>query len=281
MSNQPPPTDPSEDPTRMFDSTRPEEKLPLPERMPRRGYESQRRMSPPPPQYSEPYPPPSSPPPAAPPPLGPSRYTGGQRPVEAVPVRVPKAPRSKKDSGLYLPWWSLVVLILIVGGGAVLLLAFALNAGENFILGDQTPQVIVVTNALTGNTVGQPTNNTNVQPVTTPGSVPPSAQPINTPVPTAPPTQTGIPGVTTGCPLGALVEVVGTAPTGLSIRSEPQQGQNILSVAPDGEQFTIVGGPQTSVAVDGTSLEFCQVEGITNPNRKGWAARQYLAEVNQ
>lgn len=280
MSNQPPRNDPSEDPTRMVDSTRPEDKLPLPERMPRRGYEGQRRMNPPSPQYTDSYPSQSSPP-AAPPPPGPSRYTGPQRPVEAAPMRrVSTAPRSKKDSGLYLPWWSLVVLILVVGGGAILLLAMVLNAGENFILGDQTPQVIVVTNALTGNVVGQPTTNTTGQTFTTPGSVPPTAQLINTSVPTAQPTQTGIPGVTTGCPLGAIVEVVGTAPTGLSIRNEPQQGNNILSVAPDGEQFTIVGGPQTSVAVDGTSLEFCQVEGITNPDRAGWAARQYLAQIN-
>jgi hypothetical protein len=281
MSDQPPHNDPAEDPTRMFDPSRPEEKLPLPERMPRRGYEGQRRMSPPPPAAAPNYAPPPSSPPAAPPP-GPSRYgAAGQRPVEAAPVRIPPPPRSKKDSGLYLPWWSLLVLILVVGGGAVLLLMFVLNAGENFVLGDQTPQVIVVTNALTGNTVGQPSNTTNVQPpVTTPGGVAPSAQPINTTVPTAAPTETNIPGVTTGCPIGAVVEVVGTAPTGLSIRSEPQQGQNILSVAPDGEQFTIVAGPQTSVAVDGTSLEFCQVEGITNTNRQGWAARQYLAEVN-
>ncbi|MBI5928097.1 MAG: SH3 domain-containing protein [Chloroflexi bacterium] len=278
MSDQPPRNDPSEDPTRMFDATRPEEKLPLPERMPRRGYEGQRRMSPPPAQTTGSYPPPGSPPPAAPPPA-PSRYSGGQRPAEAPAVQhVPRAPRSKKDSGLYLPWWSLVVLILVVGGGALLLLMIVLNAGENFILGDQTPQVIVVTNALTGNTVGQHANPTNAQ---APGSVPPTAQPISTAVPTAQPTQTGIPGVSTGCPIGLVVEVVGTAPTGLSIRSEPQQGQNILSVAPDGEQFTIVAGPQVSVAVDGTSLEFCQVEGITNTNRQGWAARQYLAEVTQ
>jgi hypothetical protein len=198
-------------------------------------------------------------------------------------ARAPRPPRSKRDSGLYLPWWSLLVLILVVGVGAVAMLLTVLNLGESFVLGDQTPQVIVVTNALQGNNVGSAPGITGNQPplAVTPGSVPPSAVPILSPVPTAEPTRTPLPGVTTGCPQNATLEVVGTAPTGLSIRAEPVQGNNILSVAPDGERFLVVGGPEVTTGVNGVSIEWCQVEGITNPDRKGWAARQYLAEVNE
>jgi hypothetical protein len=193
---------------------------------------------------------------------------------------MPRPPRSKEDSGLYLPWWSLVILIVVVGAGAILLLLAALNFGESFVLGDQTPQVIVVTNALQANNAAAQ-GGVNPPPVVTPGGVPPTAAPIASAVPTAEPSRTALPGVTTGCPLNGVMEVVGTAPVGLSIRSEPRQGNNILAVAQDGERFRIVGGPQNTTGVGGVSIEWCEVEGITNENRTGWAARQYLAEVTE
>jgi hypothetical protein len=78
-----------------------------------------------------------------------------------------------------------------------------------------------------------------------------------------------------------VVEVVGTDGVPLIIREEPRQGDNIQSLAAVNERLRIIDGPQTSTAVDGSLLEWCKVEGVTVPGRLGWAARQFLAEVQE
>ncbi|PJF43879.1 MAG: hypothetical protein CUN55_06835 [Phototrophicales bacterium] len=255
-----------------------------PRELPRRGYEDQPRpMNPPPPT-----------------PL--TTEQPRQRPVSRLsdqPRRVPSPPPApavpsvtrrgrsprldKRDSGLYLPWWSLVILIVLAGAISFGLLFFVLSLGGN-TLGDQPPQVVIVTNE----------NEPTLQPVFasngefpenaliitfTPGGVPSNQGVLPTSAPTALPTDTPLPGVSSGCPLNALVQVVGTGEVGLSLRSEPKQGNNILTVVRDGEQFRIVGGPETSTGIDGSVIEWCQIEGVDVPSRLGWAARQFLAEI--
>ncbi|NDJ85427.1 MAG: hypothetical protein GYB66_06045 [Chloroflexi bacterium] len=245
---------------------------------PERGWTS-RRAEPPPVQPSVPKPTPAEPPP-------PREF---QRPSARVIDDRPREPayrprrQAKSDSGLYLPWWSLVILIVVAGGTAIALLMAVLNLGGGLIPGDQTPQVIVVTSALQGNTGGN-TNPNNAAPGSaqfTPGGIPATQPVIQTAVPVAEPTETALPGVTTGCPLNTIVEVVGTGGVPLMIREEPRQADNQQSLAAEGEQLRIIGGPETSTAVDGSVLEWCQVEGVTVPSRNGWAARQFLAEAPQ
>jgi hypothetical protein len=171
-----------------------------------------------------------------------------------------------------------VLLILVVGIGAFGLLYIVIQTGAGLIPGDQTPRVVVVTNADLGNFNNTSGGNTTVN-QGPPGSIPTTLAPITTAVPIAEPTATP-PGVTTGCPLDTVVEVVGVAPNPLLIRPEPRQDDNWTSQALEGEQLRIVGGPETSNGVSGT-LEWCQVAGVTNPVHSGWAARDYLVIVSE
>lgn len=269
------------------DATRAGEATPIqkrPRELPRRGYEgSPRPMSPPPPPPISPSRPSPSPPPVD------RAYQPRHKPVvEQSPpppparaayaeyARKPKR-RRKSDSGLYLPWWSLVLLIMVVGVGAFGLLYIVLNEGGGLNPGDQTPRFVVVTRS-DQNTISNNTGN-NVINTGPPGSVPTTLAPIATAVPIAEPTITP-PGVTTGCPLDSIVEVVGVAPAPLLIRPEPRQSDDWTSQAVEGEQLKIVGGPETSAGVSGT-LEWCRVEGVTNQVHSGWAARSYLVIVSE
>lgn len=257
-----------------------------PRELPRRGYEDQPRpMNPPPPTPLTTEQPRQRPV---------SRLSDQSRRIPAPPpaAATPSVPRrgrasrpSKRDSGLYLPWWSLLVLILIAGVVSFGLLFFVLSLGGQ-PLGDQPAQVVILTNQ--NEPTLQPVFDTssgdipeNAVIITfTPGGVPTDLVIAPTGAPTANPTETPLPGVTAGCPLNGLVAVIGTGDVGLSLRSEPRQGDNIQAVVRDGEQFRIVGGPETSTGVDGSVIEWCQVEGIEVPSRSGWAARQFLADIS-
>lgn len=271
------------------DATRTSESTPIqkrPRELPRRGYEgSPRPMSPPPPPPISPSRPSFS---AAPP--QPPQRPAYQEQVEPVVEKPPPPPsraaytrrprRNKSDSGLYLPWWSLVLLIVVVGAGAFGLLYAVIQTGAGFIPGNQTPRVVVVTNSnptgFSSNNGGGSNTNVNQGP---PGSIPTTLAPITTAVPIAEPTASP-PGVTSGCPIDAIVEVVGVAPQPLLIRPEPRQSDLWSSQALEGEQLRIVGGPETSTGASGT-LEWCQVAGVTNPVHSGWAARDYLVIVSE
>ena len=296
--NEQNPNLPEQDTTQSNESS-PIQKRP-PRELPRRGYDQPRPMNPPPPPPIANQSPDQTPP----------AYTSRTQPAPAQQRNYQQPPRqqrasiqipdrsqppqvethspqprrnTKSDSGLYLPWWSLLLLVLSAGGCAVALIFFVFNSGSGLIPGDQTPQVIVVTNALqdAGN-IGFSGNNTqsNTNPNFDPGSVPATQVIAPSAVPFAEPTAT-LPGVTTGCPLNATVEVVGTEGLPLTIRNEPRQGDNIQSLASEGERLRITGGPQTSTDVNGDALEWCELEGITNPTRDGWAARQFLAIVEE
>ncbi len=255
-----------------------------PRQLPRRGYEEQRRtMSPPPPPLESqrmrgiPTEPPPPLPPQQPPPRPVVR--GNVPPVMMDPRPGPRR-RSNRDSGLYLPWWSLVILVVVAGVSAFGLLWLVMNLGSGLIPGDQTPQVIVVTNALPGNNPGV-VGPAGVQPTAVPGSIPATSITVPSAVPAAQPTETSLPGVTQGCPLNATVEVVGTEGLPLLIRVGPSQVELVQAHAEEGEWLRIVGGPQTSTSVGGDELEWCQVEGVTVPSRDGWAARQFLSIIEE
>lgn len=251
--------------------------------LPRRGYENQPRPVNPPmpePLTSEQQRPQRN--------ISSAQEQSARRTSPPPDVNAPRSRKrrpSKSDSGLYLPWWSLLILILVAGVTAFAILGFVLSMG-NDPLGDQPAQVVIVTNANEPTPFGAGSSSGNLPSnalviTYTPGGVPTTEPLAPTPVPSADPTETPLPGVSTGCPRNALVTVTGTGNVGLSIRSQPRQGDNINGVAFEGETLRIVGGPENSTAVDGTLLEWCQVEGVDvdTPDRNGWAARTFLAEI--
>lgn len=201
------------------------------------------------------------------------------------------APRSRKrrltksESGLYLPWWSLLVLIIVAGITAFGLLGFVLSLGGD-PLGDQPAQVVIVTNANEPTPFNASSGSGNVPAnaiviTITPGGVPTTEVIAPTAVPVADPTETPLPGVGSGCPRNALVTVTGTGGAGLLIRPQPRQGNEFNGRALENETLRIIGGPETSTGVDGSAIEWCEVEGVdvNTPDRTGWAARSFLAEV--
>lgn len=259
-----------DDATRSHESTPPQKQ---PRALPRRGYEGQRRpMNPPPPPPVPPSQRQGQPPRRQPQPEPPVQPTYHQPPPPRAsrPVR-----HSKSDSGLYLPWWSLVILVLVAGGCAVGLLLFVLENGAG-LLPDQTPEIVVVTSPPRGGNAPVVAD--------TPGAIPPSPIVVDTAVPIAIPSDTPLPGVTDGCPLNATVEVVGVGGIPLLIRSEPRQGENWIHQAVEGEQFRIIGGPQESADVNsGLPIEWCQLQGVipANSSVTGWASRDFLAIVSE
>lgn len=237
-----------------------------------------RRTTPPPPPRSEgseiprrgydrtPGTRPLVPPPQEEPPVyqTPQRPRGPRPGTPSPPYRGRRGSRPKRaprDSGLYLPWWSLVILILVVGGAALGLMVLALNlSGAN--LSDQEPQVIVVTGQLQqpttgGQQAGPPTAIATFQPTLAPDA------------PTAAASRTPLPG---GCLLNDEVIVFGTGGVGLNLRDEP--GGEVSFIAREGDRMLVIDGP---VFFD--DVEWCQVRSTSQSSSFGWASLEFLLDA--
>lgn len=237
----------------MDDKTR-RTSAPRGDEIPRRGYEGRRDSDAT--GSFRPVVPPASTPPMYDNPTIPPRSTGPLPGKPMPPVRHGR--RVPRDSGLYLPCWSLVILVLVVGAAAVGLMVFVLNLGSAALI-DQTPQVIIVTSAI------QPT-----EPVfnALPTAIPQAQQPQDETLPTVEPTRTALPG---GCLLNQRVVVFGTGNVGLNLRSEPRRSAEAQFVAREGDVLQVVDGPQFF-----DDIEWCKVESITRPGQFGWASLEFL-----
>ncbi len=71
--------------------------------------------------------------------------------------------------------------------------------------------------------------------------------------------------------IGSHVKVVGVGLSGLNVRSAPGYSGTQRFLAYDDDIFALVDGPQES---DG--IEWWQIEDLEDPERQGWAARNYL-----
>ena len=207
---------------------------------------------------------PVAPPPPAPQPVYPP-------PAVGVPVRQAHRPATPpSESGLYLPWWSLVVMVGVVGALAFGILFAAMALVQPATLGDQTPQVRVVT---AQPTLSQDFGAAEGQAAAPPGAAWPTPipqlQPTATiPLPTPAPSPTLPPG---NFAIGGTVQVVGVDTSGLNIRAAPGLDAQVRFQALEGETFVIMDGPQQ---VDG--FEWWRLEAPNDPNRYGWAVRNYL-----
>jgi len=205
-----------------------------------------------------PPPPPASQPVAYPPPVAPVRRT-----------RRRATPPS--ESGLYLPWWSLVVMVGVVGALAFGILFAAMALVQPAALGDQTPQVLVVT--------APPTLSQDFGAPGGPAAAPPGAAAWPTPIPQLQPTATlplptPVPSPTLppgNFAVGVTVRVVGVETSGLNVRAAPGLEAQVRFQALEGETFAVTEGPQQ---VDG--FEWWRLEAPDDPNRFGWAVRNYL-----
>lgn len=168
-----------------------------------------------------------------------------------------RGPRPKRESGLYLPWWSLLIMLAFVGCAAFGAL-FAVNQlGGEPPPGGRTPTIVVITATFTA---GAPAT---ITPIPQPATLTPTA-----PLPTIPPTGTLPPG---NFQIGTTVQVVGVGIAGLNVRSSPGTTAPISFLAQEGDTFVLKDGPQTA-----SNEEWWQIQDTNNPNRKGWAVRRFL-----
>ncbi len=205
----------------------------------------------------------------------PYRTPSPQTPAPFVPTRPPaRRTNTPRESGLYLPWWSLVVMVGLVAVAAfVVVLTFdALGAARP--LGDQAAQVQIITS--------QPTLSQDfeagaqvapAQPAFWPTAIPQVQFTPTIPLPTPVPSPSLPPG---NFAIGVMVQVVGVDTSGLNIRSAPGYSGTPRFLSPEGSTFVVVGGPQS---VD--DLEWWKLEDPEDSTRSGWAARNYLMVVSQ
>ncbi len=202
--------------------------------------------------------------PPVPLPVTPPPYTG---PEPIAPRRTGQARRvrrdprtSRRESGWYLPWWSLIIMLMLVGGAAVGAWVIVAQMGGNAPAGGQTPVVVVVTSTFT---VGPPAT-------LTPIPLRPTAT-STAPLPTLPATPTLPPG---DFVVGATVEVVGVGIQGLNVRVGPGLDAAIKFQGREKERFKIKEGPQTA-----SGEEWWLILDPKDSSRVGWAARRFLTVV--
>ncbi len=167
-----------------------------------------------------------------------------------------------------------MILVGVVAVAAFGTMALISSMGEAAAPGNQTPRVQVVTAMPTLSqdfAAGAGSFNAPQPTVAQPGI--PQAQSSATaalpsPVPSAslPPGDFGV---------GTRVMVVGVGLNGLNVRSAPGYSGTQRFLAYDDDIFVLVDGPQTS-----DDIEWWQIEDPDDPQRQGWAARNYLEAVD-
>jgi hypothetical protein len=143
--------------------------------------------------------------------------------------------------------------------------------------GDQPPRIQVVTSQPTlsqdflagGESVSVTQPPVNANPTSIPQALPTPTIPLPTPIPS--------PTLPAGeFDIGVRVQVVGVDINGLNIRSEPGYDGTPRFLAAENDEFVVVEGPQ-----DADGLEWWRLEDPDDPQRYGWAARNYLTVVSQ
>jgi len=211
----------------------------------------------------------------------PRRRTQQQRPARRPnprqtgaypPAQMPRTQKVRKqDSGLYLPWWSLVLMLL-----GVLVVTFLIVGGV-FLLGDTAPTTIQSNQPVIRIITAEAT-------IAQPSSTPAFAQGVSTQVisgnnaPTtldlAGPTLEAVQFTPTPVPItvGTNVVVDGVDAQQLNIRDNAGvNGTNVLHRANEGETFIVVGGPTQA---DG--FTWWRVQDPRNATRVGWVVSNFI-----
>jgi|GEM_PF-1221647 len=200
-------------------------------------------------------------PPAMPPPA-PLYYPPPEAPNMAAPNVRRGAARARRDSGFYLPWWSLLLMLALVGGLAFGALLVVNTLGGQAAPGGATPIVIVITATYT---IGPPASPT---PIPQPATLTPTA-----PLPTIVASVTLPPG---NFVVGATVQIIGVGPSGLNVRSGPGKQYSAKFLGHDSDKFTLKEGPQSA-----SDEEWWHIQDLGNPNNDGWASRRFLTVLAQ
>lgn len=178
------------------------------------------------------------------------------------------AARSRRDSGLYLPLWSVLVMLIVVIAAAAGVIALIVMAGGR----QPEPGEPVVVIATPEPTFTAPPDANIPEPTATLPAV--QGATFEGPLPTfALEGPTLPPVVLSPTPIQIQVgaTVIVDASDGLNIRDAAGLSTNILFRADDQTRFTVIGGPSS---VD--NLTWWQVQSPIDPTQTGWAAADYL-----
>lgn len=194
--------------------------------------------------------------------------------------------RKRRDSGLYLPLWSIILMLFLVCGVTMGVVWLVLNSGASQsieqvnaegtpIAPTQPEPLIIISSPVGGTTVDSPMTATIPPEFESPAvqnlfQVPPNYQFAGPVLPTVfiSPTPMMI-------GLGSLVEVMGVGEQGLNVRDKAGVfGTTILFQGTLGARFIVVGGPEQQ-----DNLTWWQIQDATNASRVGWASGQYLNAI--
>lgn len=169
--------------------------------------------------------------------------------------------RPRRDSGLYLPAWSVVAMLIVVFGVAAGIILIVYTLGGNASPGGE-PRVIIVSAVPSPTIVGAPQAavNSTLDPNATAGPMPTFA--LEGPIlPTVfiSPTPPRI-------SIGQTVQVINVGTDGLNVRTQPGLSGEVQFRAAEGDTFLVIDGPQTA---DG--LTWWRIRVSDNAQRLGWA----------
>ena len=173
-------------------------------------------------------------------------------------------PRDRRDNGLYLPAWSvfamlLVVMVLVAGVVAVLL-----GLGGRAAPGGE-PRVVIVTAFPSPTVPGVAAQFTPIGQAPQSGGVP--QFPLEGP--------TLAPVIFTPTPVAIQIDVrVRVNTNGLNVRADAGLDQAVRFNANEGEEYLVVEGPRNA-----NNLNWWRIQDVTDVNRVGWAAADYLEVI--
>ena len=192
----------------------------------------------------------------------PMAYTGekpkrGQRPPR----------RSKADSGFYLPLWSIGLMLFGVVAIVGCFVLFALNLGGRQVLPTSAPRFVIITAEPT--LPGQESLPSLLVSPTFPAGFGPGFQgtmpAFSLTGPTLEPVVfTSTPTEAPAIQVGSVVQIITAG--GANIRNAPGTGSAAITVGREGQQFTVIGGPEQA-----NDLTWWQVRNADG-SVTGWVA---------
>jgi len=191
-----------------------------------------------------------------------------QAPREKVKREAQQTPRRsrRRDSGLYLPVWSLALMLLFVIGISFTIVLLILGLGGQATPGGD-PQVIIIT-AIPSSTPPIPQFEATLPAATLPG--------INAEVPQFPLEGPTLPPVVISpTPIPVTIGTqVQTSGEDVRVRPQPSLDNQELFFAQPGEAYEIIDGPES-----GSGLSWWKVRDVSDPSRQGWIAANLVEPV--
>jgi hypothetical protein len=176
------------------------------------------------------------------------------------PARLRKRGRSKSDSGLFLPAWSVILMLVVVFAiaGGIVVLVMALG-GQSRPGGDA--RVLIITAMPSDTPIARPQEVIPTLPASgTQGALPTFAlegPSLPTAVLTPTPARINV---------GSTVEVINVSESGLNVRRGAGTSNEVVFRATEGDTFIVIGGPETA-----EDLTWWQLQSVTNSRNSGWA----------